>query len=293
MKRYIIYLILSVLLIVPIAAIITIAVINQPVNNYTSYQAVYDYSAVETREVVIKDISEVIKCYGTLTTSQMNYYTIKYKYRDTLIITAKAGDYVTNEDVLVIKNGENLLSKIEGKIEDITDNGSIIICLIKSPNVDTLKINIPSQYYPYVENSFAFFNIAGTEYKAEFLKKVPAADSINNTFIASYSITGDNLLLDAQIEVYLTTGNIRKDVYVVPKACIYKDEFGKYYIETIIDESKVSIYVNIGLMNQMEVEITQTDNGQNMLYEGLPVTVNEKDVFKDNKDLNLSDENQA
>jgi hypothetical protein len=173
MKKFIVYLILSVLLIVPIVSIIVIAIINQPINSYMEYDVQYDYSAVQTQEVQIKDIEEVINCKGKLTNSEIYYKTIKYKYSDTVIMTADVGDYVNADNTLVIKNGDKIFSGFEGKIIGITDSGDKFIYEIKAPTVNNLEVALPSKYYPYGQK-FSPMTIGGIQYD----EKEPAGKAL-------------------------------------------------------------------------------------------------------------------
>lgn len=293
MKKFIVYLLLSVLLIVPIASIIVVAIINQPINSYREFNVDHDYSALQTIEVQSKDLYEEISCSGILTNNKLNYFTVDYKFKDNIVNYVAVGDFIKTGDALLIKNGKDIPCNIAGKITNISDLGNRFIFTIKSPDVDSLAISVPVKYYPYIENSIAKFTIGDKKYQLTFSSKACAADLVTNTFIASYNVEGEGLLLDAVIPVQLSTGNSKKNALVVPRICVYKDETGKFYIEAISNNEKQRIYVELGLMNQTEVAISQDAGDDMRLYKGLQVTINKVNVFdEDESSKKSSDETQ-
>ena len=288
MKKFIVYLILSVLLVLPLASIIVIAIINQPQNNYISYTAVYDYEDIENNPVEIKDISQVIQCDGILDSSKVEYITTKYDYNDILIKLVDTGDYIEKGDVLFVLNDKYIKSNFQGKIVKIDDYGDKTIVLIKSIDVDTLKVYLPIGSYKFAEETKASFEIGEDIYTAEFSKKQPIAELDKNTFIAHYSISGEDLIIDSAINVSILTGILKKDVYVVPQKCIYQNEYGDFYVQRISEDEKIPIMVELGIMNENEIQIIPIESGQ--LFEGILVTINNKNVFiVDNEDSNDSE----
>ena len=278
MKKAIIYLLLSTLLIVPIASIIVIAVINQPKNNLIEYTAVYDFEDVETRTIQIKDIEEVIYCKGMLDSMGEELFIVNYSYQDSIIKIASVDDYIRPNDVLLMKNDMDIVSELEGKIIDIVDTGSKLVYTIKDYGVDVLNVYLPVRMNNYVENSQVKFNIGELEYSAIFFEKNPFADIHKNAFQASYKVSGDELVVDSTIDIELYTGNVRKDVYVVPKQCVYKDDYGNYILHIAEGNETISIMIELGVMGLKEVEIQPLE--QDIVFEGTEVTVNKENVFK-------------
>lgn len=66
MKKVLIYILLSTILIVPITVILVLAILQQPESSYTEYSFSNNYDDLSTGVVEKKDLEEVVSCEGYL-----------------------------------------------------------------------------------------------------------------------------------------------------------------------------------------------------------------------------------
>ena len=283
MKKLFIYILLSAILVTPIVSIITISFLSQPESNVQSYKASYDYNDLEVKKVIISDIEEVITCKGSFDSSILEYQRYKYRYTDNIIMVAKIDNIVKGGDVLFIKNEEEIVSDFSGKVVDILDNNRILTFIIKSFQVDHIKVYLPLYTYELIENSKVSFSIGHNKYSTEFREKFPVYDSMKKGYCATYSVNNENLIIDGEVVVNIFTGLKEKDVFIVPKQCIFQDEYKKYFLKAVTEDQTFSVYVEIGILGEYDVQIYS-----NELYDNMSVLLNQNNVFTDSYEASVN-----
>lgn len=113
MKKALIYLLLSVLLVVPLAAMVSVALMNRQGNEY-SEEVFYngDYSAVSTDAISGERIEEILSSSGVFETDEVTTVTCTKTGRSTVVMLASEGAYVHSGTVLCTIDGAEMLWSI-------------------------------------------------------------------------------------------------------------------------------------------------------------------------------------
>jgi hypothetical protein len=292
-KKVLIYVALSAILIALISAIITVTIINQPKNDYVYFEANYDYSNLETREVEIRDINETLSLQGKFSGYKINEQSVAKSITESVIYLSNIGDNITKGDTICVVGNRRIVSKYSGKLANPAEIDKAVIFVFESASVDKIVIDVPSKYLSYFDKSSATLAIGDEKITVPLLNKNSIANSVGDTFQAYYSINAKNLLMGAVVPVNVTTGRKMASAICVPRICVYKNSSGSYYIETVDGDIKNQIPVTIGIGDTDYIEIKPSDDsGKELISQGLKITINQIDIFKDaNENRTLEDDN--
>lgn len=278
MKKIIIYVLLSVILTVPIAAIIIVAILNQPANEYTTYYADIDYDDLVTKELMVEDIEEVQYCDGYFDTDKLSDITITYSESSDVIFMIEEGEFVNVDDTICLIDGEAYRSEQAGIVDSIMQGMRRTMLRLRSPQVTCLRVSGDVTNYRNVKNSFVTFEYGGEEFEAKYKTNAFSVDTASNKIDTYYAISGNDFVLDGRVDVILHTGTVKENALVVPRQCLFIDENGGYYIE-ILDYTTgvMKSNISLGVIGEENVEIIP---GKDSLREGMELVVNSVDVLR-------------
>lgn len=284
MKKVIIYILLSVILTVPIASIIIVAILNQPENEYTEYYADIDYSDLVTKEIMVEDIEEVQNCSGYFDTDKVSDITITYSDSSDVICMIEEGEYVNVDDTIFLIDGEEYKSEYEGVVGSIMQGMRRTIIRLRDPRVTCLRVGSDVLNYSNIKNSFVTFQYDNKEFELKYMSSNSSVDVSTNKFDVYYAISDNDFVLDGRIEVILHTGKVKENALVVPRQCLFIDENGAYYIEMLDTETGViKSTVSLGIIGEENVEIIPDKDS---LTAGMELVVNSVDVLQNTKKNN-------
>jgi hypothetical protein len=288
MKRPLLYVLFSVILITPITVVLVLAVINQPENSFDSYSAVFDYSSIETSPVEVSDISESIMLTGRFDSSEITEMRVKYGMDNIFIPIVEIGDYVDSNIVIGTLDGKAIYAKKSGVIISARETENGMIFLMKVPDVNLLTIDAPIDSFPYIKASYATFNYLGKEYTCKYKQSTSVARAGESTFSVEYAAIDKGFVLGSVVEVRLYTGNSKKEALVVSDKCIFQDDRGGYYIEKIENNAKIPINISTGITGEDVIEILPADEiASEQLYPGIEAAINNISVVAEDNDNSL------
>ncbi len=278
MKKVIIYVLLSVILTVPIASIIIVAILNQPENEYTEYYADIDYGDLETKELMISDIEEIQNCTGYFDTDKVSDVAITYSESSDVICMIEEGEYVNVDDTIFFIDGEEYKSKYEGVVGSIMQGMRRTMLRLRNPQVTCLRVGVHASNYGTIKDSYVTLAYNDEELELKYISNAPSADVSTNTFDVYYAISGNDFVLDGKADVVLHTGKVKENALVAPRQCLFIDENGGYYIEILDYTNGVTkSNVSLGIIGEENVEIIP---GKDSLKEGMELVVNSVDVLR-------------
>lgn len=278
MKKVIIYVLLSVILTVPIASIIIVAILNQPENEYTEYYADIDYGDLETKKLMISDIEEIQNCSGYFDTDKVSDITITYSDSSDVICMIEEGKYVNVGDTIFLIDGEEYKSEYEGVVDSIMQGMRRTIIRLRAPQVTFLRVGSDVLNYSNAKNSYVTFAYDNKEFELKYMGSNSSVDVSINKFDVYYAISDNDFVLDGRIDVILHTGKVKENALVAPRQCIFIDENGGYYIEILDYTNGVTkSNISLGIIGEENVEIIPEKDS---LKEGMELVVNSVDVLQ-------------
>lgn len=279
MKKVLIYILLSTILIVPITAILVLAILQQPESSYTEYSFSNNYDDLSTGVVEKRDLEEVVSCEGYFDGVSVVEKSFEYGYSDGVMCFVENDEYVTKDTVLCVIGESECKADCDGKVIGVFEYNNKIVYRIKEASVKRIVLDVDIDKYPYIENSSVAFNYADKQYNAPYLGKSTVANEDGKNIKAFYSIKGSEFVLEGRIEVKLKTGRIAKSANVVEKKYIFSNDAGRYYVEVVDPEIGIKrVYVVLGIMGENVVEIIPIED-TDVITEGTIINENSKDVF--------------
>ena len=279
MKKVLIYILLSTILIVPITVILVLAILQQPESSYTEYSFSNNYDDLSTGVVEKKDLEEVVSCEGYLDGVSVVEKSFEHGYSDGVMSLIENDEYVTKDTVLCVIGEIECKADCDGKVIGVFEYNNKIVYRIKEASVNRIVLDVDVDKYPYIEDSSVVFNYGGKQYNASYLGKSTVANNDGKNFKAFYSIKGSEFVLEGRIGVNLKTGKIAKSANVVEKKYIFSNDAGRYYVEVVDPEIGIKrVYVVLGIMGENVVEIIPIED-TDVITEGTIINENSKDVF--------------
>lgn len=238
MKKVLIYILLSTILIVPITVILVLAILQQPESSYTEYSFSNNYDDLSTGVVEKKDLEEVVSCEGYLDGVSVVEKSFEHGYSDGVMCLIENNEYVTKDTVLCVIGESECKAECDGKVIGVFEYNNKIVYRIKEASVKRIVLDVDVDKYPYIEDSSVVFNYAGKQYNASYLGKSTVANDDGKNFKAFYSIKGSEFILEGRIGVNLKTGRIAKSANVVEKKYIFSNDAGRYYVEVVDPDNR-------------------------------------------------------
>ena len=290
---------LSIILTVPIVAIIVVSIVNQPNMTYTVYEASTDFSDLEFEKVRVGSIEEEIEAIGIFESNNISQIECTIPEGNSILLFVEEGDYLEPDTVLFAINDKKHMLKDYGMtalpavVEKIYSDGDKVSIRISDTAVSYVVTGIDVRYYPTIENSKISFSIDNHEYRGLFIGKEKSATDNGKLFNAYYSIedygANDNsLLCNSKNNIYVKTGTVHNNARIVPKQCIFLIN-GRYYIQTIEDDSIKRIEVKLGISNKDSIEIISLDDTYN-IKENQSIIVNNINVFEQTNENEVNEE---
>ena len=279
MKKALIYLLLSVLLVVPLAAMVSVAVMSRQTNEYS--EGIYyngDYSAVSTDAISGERIEEILSSNGVFATDEETTVTFTKTARNTVLMLVSEGDYVHVGSVLCTIDEAEMQCEIDAQVNRIVETEKSIVFFLHSTKASILRVYLPTELYEYAEKSNISFSWGNQEHDdLTFISKSNIAEGDGNRFRADYTLPAGNYPYLGTVNVTVTTGRAVANSLTAPKKCLFQESDGRYYIE-IFDAGSISkAYVHLGMQGEKLVEIIP--EGEDDLHVGTEIVVNNVDVF--------------
>ena len=95
-------------------------------------------------------------------------------------------------------------------------------------------------------------------------------------------------MCNSKNNIYVKTGTVHNNARIVPKQCIFLIN-GRYYIQTIEDDSIKRIEVKLGISNKDSIEIISLDDTYN-IKENQSIIVNNINVFEQTNENEVNEE---
>ena len=279
MKKAIIYLLLSVLLVVPVAAMVSVAVMSRQ-KNYYSEEKYYDgdYSAVSTDAISGERIEEILMSTGVFTSDEEMTVKFDRSAWNTVLVLVREGDYVQAGSALCTIDNQEKLCETNAKVDRIVETEKAIVFFLHATKPKVLRVYLPTELYGYADKSSISFSWAGKEHDGlTCLSKKSVAEEGGNRFCVDYSLPKGKYPYLGSVNVTVKTGRVVADALTVPKRCLFQESDGRFYLE-LFDEGSISkAYVNLGMQGDKLVEIVP--DGADDLHVGTVIVVNNVDVF--------------
>lgn len=291
MKKGLVYILLTTIILIPIVSIIVVEILNQNTSTYTSYDLSYDYNDLETAGISIEDIEEIIRCKGVFKGDRIENCDCSISEYSLLTCNVEVGDYVEKNDCIFSVNGEEYCAQNSGVISKINISEREISVDIAKNQVTKIVVPLDVMLYPAVGKSSIYFTYGEKNYQYTYSGCKGVASDDASVFEAYYNIAeGKNFIYGGEIELYVKTGNIHKSAYTVPQNCVFR-EGNTYYIEELDSDGITKIMVTLGLFGETNVEIFPEDGMD--VTGGEIIVVNDTDVFNSNVESEQGNEQKV
>ncbi len=278
MKKFLIYAILSIVLMVPLVSIIVMALISQQQNTYSEYVISYSYGDLDCQEIVLSDFEEVITCDSVIVGKETVYEKLSCRLSDDVSLVVEIGEFISAGKTVALINGTEYGISTSGKLMSVSETDSGLIFGIQSADQYILEAYLPVDFYSYRGETCAYFTYCGETYELAYASSDDCAGEDGATFAIRYVLPEGEYLYDSVQEVLIKTGRVSKQALSVPQSCIYLSESSGYYLQIYDGGGEVySVNVELGLMGDTYVEVIPLDDER--LKEGMQAVVNDQDVF--------------
>lgn len=280
MRKYIIYAILSCVLVAPIAAIIAVAIVSSSQSNY-SYENNFetDLSGMVTDTVKCEKIEEILSISGSFDSNDRISIKKSVGYPHQKVVYGEIGDYFDAGEVIGNVNGEEIICDQDCQLIAVIESEDEIMVNLRPLKTTCIRVGVPIETYPYIKNSSVSFEWAGKQYKEiPYIENDSHAEADRTTvFNAYYKLPNGDYICDGTVDTTIKTGHIVENALTVPLEYIFEEKDGRYYVETISSSGVDEVYVTLGVFGENRVQIIPSSDME--LSEGTSVVSNSVNVF--------------
>lgn len=290
MKKIIIYLLLSLILVVPIATMAAIAIMSSGDVEY-SFPSTFsnNLNDLVTDQLSNCSIKEELTTTGRLTTSTVEILEVPFQSEEKLSIYYSEGDFIPAGQPICSADGAEYPVDRDCFLLKLKQKENKLVFSLQPTEVSSVEVLLPVETYCHVNDSFISFRWGEVEYS-----HLPCTDSAvyaqypGEKFAAQYAVSGDNFLFGGNVSVTVETGRHVENVLSAPVQCFFREDDGRYYIQLVSDDKPSKIYVEIGMIGQGKAEIIYS--GPERLTAGMTVVVNATNVLTSQGKVDEQDE---
>lgn len=282
MKRIIVYILLSLILVAPIATITAIVIINSNDITYSTTEVFSnDLSKLETTCVSTESFEEELSLLGKFDNSGscIESLTIPNSAEENIAIFCEIGDILKKDDLICISKGTKYQCKEDSLLVGISEQYNTVTFYLQTLEVSNISVSIPTEDYYTLENSTVSFSWGDNKYDDISCSKVlRCADESGKTVTAIYNLEAldcSKFLYGGSVDVVIKTGKTVEGAFSVPQNYIFISDDGKYYIEVISSDIINKVYIKLGIFGNGVVQIITDED----ISSNTKIVANSTNVF--------------